>query len=102
MFLSIKESLKQLLNDHTSSIRPLVQLFNAIDGALYLFGSGGHVDYVLNAVVKEVPGVLEVWRRILDHHQLCGVIDTCQSCPFGVPVHLYKKEVVQTVHIVSF
>lgn len=43
--------------------------------ALYLFGSGSHVDYILYAVVKEVPCVLEVWRGILKHHQLCGVID---------------------------
>lgn len=57
-----------------------------------LFGCGGHVDHILNPVVKEVPGVLEIWRGILDHHQLCRVVDACQRCPFGVPVHLQKKK----------
>lgn len=69
--------------------------------ALYLFGGGGHVDYILNAVVKEVPGFLEVWGGILNHHQLCGVIDACQRCPFCIPVHLHRKEVGQTVHTVN-
>lgn len=59
--------------------------------ALYLFGSGGHIDYILNAIVKELPRVLEFRRRILNHHQLCGVIDSCQCRPFGIPVHLQKK-----------
>lgn len=59
---------------------------------LYLFSCASHVDNVLNAVVKEVPGVLEVWRWILKHHQLCGVVDTSQRSPFSVPVHLERKE----------
>lgn len=59
--------------------------------ALYLFGGAGHVDYILNAVVKEVPGVLEVWGGILNHHKLCGVKDACQCCSFRVPVHLQKE-----------
>lgn len=77
-------------------------LVSARCGALYLFGSGGHVDDILNAVVKEVPGVLEVWRGILNHHQLCGVIDARQCCPFSVPVHLQKKGVAPKVHMVIF
>lgn len=60
-------------------------------GALYLFGSGGHVDYILNAVVKEVPGVLEICGGILNHNQLCGVKDACQRCSFCVPVHLQTE-----------
>ncbi|KAG7231048.1 hypothetical protein INR49_025078 [Caranx melampygus] len=54
------------------------------DTTLYLFGRAGHVDRILNAVVKEVPGVLEVWRGILNHHQLCGVIDASQRRSFGI------------------
>lgn len=55
---------------------------------LCLFGCAGHVHYILNAVAKKGPGVLKVWRRVLKHHQLCGVVDTCQRSPFSVPVHL--------------
>lgn len=71
-----------------------LHLFTLLCFAFYLLSCGSHVDHVLNAVVKEVPSVLEVWRGILKHHQLCGVIDSCQRCPFGVPVHLNlsKKE----------
>lgn len=56
--------------------------------ALCLFGCAGHVHYILNTVGKKVPGVLKVWRGVLKHHQLCGVVDTRQRSPFSVPVHL--------------
>lgn len=56
--------------------------------ALCLFGCARHVHYILNAVVKKGPGVLKVWRRVLKHHQLCGVVDARQRSPFSVPVHL--------------
>ena len=42
---------------------------------LDLFGSASHVDNILNAVFKEGPGILVVWGGVLNHHQLCGVID---------------------------
>lgn len=100
---SIKKSLeKQLLNDFTSSVLSVcLNIYNKC-GALYLLCCSGHVDYILNAVVKEVPGVLEVWRGVLNHHQLCGVIDARQRCPFSVPVHLQKREVVCEVHMIDF
>lgn len=60
--------------------------------SLCLFSCAGHVHYILNAVAKKGPGVLKVWRRVLKHHQLCGVVDTRQRSPFSVPVHLEWKE----------
>lgn len=60
--------------------------------AYYLLNSCSHVDNILNTVVKEAPGVLEVWRGVLKHHQLRGVIDARQCCPFGIPVHLQREQ----------
>lgn len=36
--------------------------------AYYLLNSCSHFDNILNTVVEEVPGVLEVRRGILNHH----------------------------------
>lgn len=57
----------------------------------HLLGGGAHLDDVLNAVVQEVPGVQEVRRGVLQHHQLGGVVDARQCRPLGVPVHLQQK-----------
>lgn len=61
------------------------------DVTLYLLGCGGHVHYILNAVVEEGPGVLEVGGGILDHHQLGGVVDAGERRPLRVPVHLQDQ-----------
>lgn len=63
-------------------------LFSSSCRTLHLFSGACHVDYILNAVVKEVPGVLEVRRRVLKHYKLCGVVDARQCRSFGIPVHL--------------
>lgn len=52
-------------NTYESTCSVILILFSS---AYYLLSSCSHVDHILNTVVKEVPGVLEVWRRILKHH----------------------------------
>lgn len=57
----------------------------------YLLGSVAHVHCIINPVFQEAPGVLEVWGRVLHHHQLCCVVDASQHGPAGVPVKLQRN-----------
>lgn len=57
----------------------------------YLLGSVAHVHCVVNPVFQEAPSVLEVWGRVLHHHQLCRVVDASQHSSAGIPVKLQRN-----------
>ena len=66
--------------------------------ALYLSDDFANCLKVPQTPVHEAPGLLEVFRSVLQHEELCALVHGCQAHSLGVPVELLRMKHIHVCH----